>query len=642
MEFSYFGGNMNTQPGVNRRGVYWILRSVIVLALLGFLASPPRAVHASGPYVVDVIYDGHDYNLSDGICYDGVSGCPLRAAIEQATNDGVATTITFSSGIANQTLLVEGYYGMISWAGSYITVNGESNNITISGQNLNDGQSVIRIWGSQNVLENVSIRQSKLDGVQVGDFGGVGEGNSNTLYNVKIYNSVAAGIYIYGSSSAGGNSNSVQSSLIGASSYSDNLCSTSIRNGYAGIYIAGGASNTVISGNRIVCSGNAGIYIAGSGGASTNTQIFNNSIGTDGASFSLGNGEDGIHDDHNSGTVISGNTISGNTLYGVWLHGSTGASLTANKIGTDSYGSTALPNQWEGVAITDSASGNTIGDAYNTSLGNIISGNNGSGVAIASGSYNNVLDGNYIGLGTGGTTVIPNALAGVAFSDVSNNALSASDATANQYIAGNHREGVYVINSYLIFVNSATYIGVAANGAPAGNDLEGVKLDSGTTNTTIRPGKIMYSGGTGIAVFGNTSIGNMLTPSMIGSNVGLPIDLGNDGATDNGMQSPPGPNNWIGYPTITGSNGRHITGSTCPGCDVYIYRATGNPRAAAGGGLFIMYVSADGTGNFGYTIPSGVPAITMIACDTNWGCSEMSPKHEVEGFSIYLPLILRQ
>lgn len=642
MEFRFYGGDMNTQSGSVRRGACWILSLVIVLALLGFLAGPPRAVHASGPYVVDVTYDGHDYNLTDGICSDGVSGCPLRAAIEQATHDGVATTITFSSVIADQTLLVEGSIGMISWAGSYITVNGESNNITISGENLNADQSVIRIWGSQNLLENVSIRQSKWDGIQVGDFGGVGAGNSNTLYNVRIYSSVAAGVYIYGGSSSGGYSNSVQSSLIGASSYSDNLCSTSIRNGYAGIYIDGGASDTVISSNRIVCSGSAGIYVAGNSGASNNTQIYNNSIGTDGASFSLGNSEDGIHDDHNSGTVISGNNISGNTYYGVWLHGSTGASLTANNIGTNSSGSSALPNQWEGVAITDSAYGNTIGDAYNTSLGNIISGNNGSGVAIASGANNNVVDGNYIGLGTGGITVIPNALAGVAFSDVTNNALSASDATANQYIAGNHREGVYVINSSLIFVNSATYIGVAANGAPAGNDLEGVKLDSGTTNTTIRPGKIMYSGGTGIAVVGNTSTGNMLTPSMIGSNVGLPIDLGNDGATDNGTQSPPGPNNWIGYPTITGSNGLHITGSTCPGCGVYIYRATGNPRATAGGGLFIVYVSADGTGNFGYTISSGVPAITMIACDTSWGCSEMSPKHEVVGFSIYLPIILEQ
>jgi trimeric autotransporter adhesin len=313
----------------------------------------------------------------------------------------------------------------------------------------------------------------------------------------------------------------------------------------------------------------------------------------------------------------------------------------SNKIGTNSTGSSALPNAWEGLAITDSATGNTVGDPTNASNRNIISGNNGSGVKITSGANNNGLDGNYIGLGADGNTVIPNALAGVAFFDVSNNALSSGSGNpVKQYIAGNLREGVYALNSSRVIINNATYIGVKVNGTPAGNGLEGVKLDSGTTNAMIRPGKVMNNGGAGIAVVGSSSVGNEFLPVEVGSNTGLPIDLGNDGATNNGTQSPPGPNNWMNYPTITSASGRNVTGSTCPGCYVYIYSTIGNPRAGLGGGILLTHVSASGTGAFGYTLPVSVSAITMVAYDTI-NCSEMSPKYEVVIHTIFMPLVIR-
>lgn len=451
--------------------------------------------------MVNIISDGHDSDLTDGICYYGVSGCTLRAAIEQASHDGVPTTITFSPTIAGQTILLAGTYGTINWTGNSITVDGGSNLITISGQNLNANQSVIQISGNHNSLVFLSIRDSQWDGVQVGDFGGVGAGNYNNLNYLSIYHSVAGGVYIHGSPS-GGNYNSVDYSIIGATNSSDAYCSSATGNGFDGIYIDGGADNTYIYRNRIVCSLNNGIYINGSGGASSNTQIDNNSIGTDGDSSSFGNGWNGVHDEGNSGTQITDNVISGNGQYGVWLHGSTNAMLISNKIGTNNAGNAALPNQLEGVAITDNASSNIIGDPSNASLSNIISGNNRNGVVFTSGANNNELDGNYIGLGADGVSVIPNAWAGVAFFNAPDNFIGGQYSTSrvNQYISGNSREGVYITNSDNIRISSYTYIGVDTSNDAAGNGLEGIKLDSGTTNAVIGPGEVMYNGLTGIAV----------------------------------------------------------------------------------------------------------------------------------------------
>lgn len=126
----------------------------------------------------------------------------------------------------------------------------------------------------------------------------------------------------------------------------------------------------------------------------------------------------------------------------------------------------------------------------------------------------------------------------------------------------------------------------------------------------------------------------------IGYNGGLPIDLGNDGPTDNGTQSLPGPNNWMNYPTISSINGLVITGSAaCVGCTVYIYQAIGNPRAAYGGGDYRLFRYTDATGTFTATLPATVGAVTMVACDNANNCSEMSPEYFVN--KIYLPLVKR-
>lgn len=628
-----------------KRSVHFLLRALLALALLLALLGPAApAVRAAGPYVVNIDTDGPDSNLSDGFCYEGVNGCSLRAAIQQASYDGVTATITFDSGLYGATLYLSNTYGTLYWPGSNITVDGQNNHITISGQNLADYASVIEIQGNRNHLMNISIKDSKWDGVRMGDFTGTGSGNYNLVHNAFIYHSAASGVYIHGSSSDGGNGNNVTYTLIGGASYADNLCATSVNNAVHGILIDGGADNSYIGHNRIVCSANDGIFIDGAGGGAQYTEISNNLIGTDGSSTQLGNGWTGVHDYLASDTVIKNNVISGNLDDGLWLHNDVNAVVTGNKIGTNEAGTSAIPNGASGILISDSATGSAIGSPTDVAKRNIISGNSDSGITLRSGANNNVMDGNYIGLGgSNGNIVIPNALAGVAFFDVNNNALSSGSASIIQWIAGNTREGVYAENSFII-INSATYIGLTANGLPAGNGLQGVMLVD-SSNGFIWPGMVANNVSAGIAVTGNSSTGNDIHPEYVRDNGGLPVDLGNDGHTPNDPgDADTGPNDLFNYPELTGAALHSISGTSCAGCILYIYATTSDPTAAYGGGYLLTQTTANATnGTFTYTLPGDVAAVGIIACHpTADNCSEMSPAYSKTGrYRIYMPLAIK-
>ncbi len=624
--------------------------SLIGLALLG------RPARADGPFVVTVTTD-YNPGAPDGICYNGVvEGCGLREAIKEAfasTNKA----ITFDSSLAGQTFYLTAAYGPLVIAGSGINIDATAagNYITIDGSGLYTNTNVIEIQGNNNTLRHVIVRGLIGDnaatdsdhghGIKIYDPSSNGGANNNLLDDVIVWGNRHHGIVIVGDSLGGGSGNTIAHSLIGAPSWLATSCPTTgdPKNDWGGIVIIGGADNTNINSNQIVCNGTDGIDLwYSSGTVISDTLIQTNKIGTDGTN-AMGNGASGIHDWLATGTQIFNNTVSGNGNHGVWLEGSDHATLTSNRIGTDQSGTAALANSWEGVSISNNAHDNTLGSASNATSRNIIGGNSGSGVAIISGATYNVLDGNYIGLGADGSTVIPNGLAGVVFIGSSNNALSSgSGSPVHQFISGNTREGIYALDSSLVIVNNATYIGVAADTVTSkGNGLQGVFLDTGTAHAIIQPGMVMNNGDAGIAVVGDTSVGNELVPLMIGNNGGLPIDLGNNGHTPNDPgDSDTGPNGLLNYPVITATNDRNITGTACPSGTVYIYLALGNPAAKFGGGTLLTTASADGAGNWNVRLPSGVSAgdITLVANDaaSTHNTSEMRPRAQV-----FLPLTMK-
>jgi len=132
-------------------------------------------------------------------------------------------------------------------------------------------------------------------------------------------------------------------------------------------------------------------------------------------------------------------------------------------------------------------------------------------------------------------------------------------------------------------------------------------------------------------------------PARVQSNGGLPIDLGGDGPTANDPGDfDTGPNNLLNYPVITASAGSTITGTACANCTVWVYRATGNPGAAGGGGVEVDKTGADGSGNWHITLTGGLTRLTvsLVACEGLCGpaanSSEMSPRPV-----LFLPLLRR-
>jgi CSLREA domain-containing protein len=574
---------MNTRESSRR--IVFILLQILVLVLFaaGLLFGPVGRVRSVGPYVVNTASDGPDSDVTDGICYSNVAfGCSLRAAIQQASHDGT-TTITFLGTLAGQTLYLQNAYGQIVMDGNGTYLDGESNNIAISGYYLAAGQSVFQIQGNYNNIYNLTIRDAPQDGIQVGDFNYNGSGNNNIINYVMLIHNGASGVFVFGGSYGGGQHNSINNSLIGTSGWSSSTCNSGEANA-DGIYVASGTLTTTISSNRIVCNNGNGIYLYG-------------------ASY-------------------------------VWVGG--------NKIGNN--GVNAMPNAGNGVLIQgDNARHNLIGTDSLTYLRNVISGNGQDGVML-NGAPNNQIQANMIGSSSDGLSAIPNQLAGVA---VVNHADGTwiGPGSVPLFISGNLREGIYVADSSNDWVSGLIMIGVKNNTAssPLGNGLEGIKLDSGVVNARIVPYFVKYNGGAGIAAVTK----NEIEPIEAYGNGGLAIDLGNDGPTPNDAGGAGlGPDGWLDYPMITSQNGHLISGISCPGCTVYIRWPVGNP-AANGGGYngSIGYAVADwSTGVWSYQ-PFGFSAgqVTLTAqapIGSGNGTSELSPLL-AQLNKIYLPLVRR-
>ena len=305
------------------------------------------------------------------------------------------------------------------------------------------------------------------------------------------------------------------------------------------------------------------------------------------------------------------------------------------------------------------SAGSDHGTAY--IYANTISCHGGSGVEVVDSNYvyvgtqrdNNTSPGNNIGTTANGVGAAGNGYAGVRVAVNSDQVK-----VTNNQIAYNASGGVIIQDgSNMSVINnrlSANYWGLAISGgitesiefnkigtspdgtSPMPNAHEGIIIYGGS-GLYLSANLVAYNGAAGIAVLGNNThaqIGN----NEIRNNGGLPIDLGNDGATINGSRSLPGPNNWLPYPTGT-FNGTGFFGNACPNCIVYIFKAIGNPAGPGGGGIVQAIGQADGSGNWQRTTPAGLTGLnaSFTATDAGGNTSEMSPQK----IYLYLPLIRR-
>lgn len=621
---------MSAQPRTTQTKFVSLILSASLLAFA--LSSSIQLTGAStqapqSNFVVNSTDDTGDINQGDGTCADGAGKCTLRAALNEASaTQYISHTITFDAALTNATFAPA--IDSLILSGSYVTVDGGTRNIKLSGVNLEALRAVMTVKGSYNTVKNLTFigAPANADDIQIRGQSGVGEGSHNTLQNLVTYGSPSgAGIGVYEFTGGGGLNNKLINNVIGVSSASATACVESERNLY-GIRLGAGTIGTTIDGNLIVCNSSDGIFLRGN-----NAVVVNNRIGTNGT-IGLTNKGNGINMRNGAqSNVIGDNVISGNNVNGVLLsEGSSFNQIRANRIGTNSAGTAALPNGQHGVMLSGGSGSNAVGG--NSAVDrNIISGNALNGILLTdAGTDNNLIDSNFIGLNAAGAAAIPNGSYGIGINNAQYNNIGSNSATPLQFISGNTKAGIIAVstNCLLAQINISTYIGLAANAtSPLGNGEEGVLIAGGNC-VYVGAGRISYNGKAGIAVTGNSSSGNRFFPRQVSENGGLAVDLGNDGYTANGSKTPPGPNHWVIHPFVTTINGSTVTGKTCDNCKVIVYKAIGDPTANGGGGTYSSELQADGGGNWSTPLNGGltVSNTTFMSRDIDGSHSEFSPR----------------
>jgi hypothetical protein len=175
-----------------------------------------------------------------------------------------------------------------------------------------------------------------------------------------------------------------------------------------------------------------------------------------------------------------------------------------------------------------------------------------------------VLKGNLIGTNADGDAALPNEGDGVELSDAQWNQIGGLEAGEGNVISGNAGHGVRIqtletgnadINLILgnkIGTNLAATAGL-------GNDDSGVYIEDGNDNEvgSTRDGggnTIAFNGGDGVTV--ETSVNNSVIANSIYANTDLGIDLDDDGATPNDwpFDLDTGPNDLQNYPLINAAS----------------------------------------------------------------------------------------
>ena len=538
-----------------------------------------------------------------------VTNCYLGTSLDGATSKANGAGISIQGGSNGNTI-----GAVIGKAGNLISGN-QTNGIQISGSNgnmiagnfigtnaagtgaLGNGSYGLRVFGSNNSIGAGSISSRN---VVSGNSRGIGletTASSNLVASNFIgttFDGSAAlantedGIQVFGPNNTIGGTGTFERNVISGNGTNGILVSGSAASGnlIEGNYIGTKASGTAALANgggiRIIdtpntkiggiggagnlISGNAGVAVSIEGASSSGTTIQANFIGVDASgTVALANaGGIGISGSNNtiggSGAGM-GNVVSGNTNTGIALFGGSGNNIQGNLIGTNASGTAALAN---GAGIQVTGSNNVVGgDTPGTR--NLVSGNTGIGVAIG-GDANKVLS-NYIGVAANGFTKLGNA-SGVSI--IGSNHVIGGPVAPN-VISGNVNDGIDGQDLTAITIQD-NLIGVDSNGsAPVGNGGVGMRL-SNTTGSTIGGSSAIFrnivcaNGSGGISIEGASSSDNKILGNYVGTDLTRTIRMGNlFGIAVSGS------NNVIGGANST--DGNSVIGNTNSG--IGIANATG-------------------------------------------------------------------
>ncbi|MDX6557960.1 MAG: hypothetical protein QOF72_1009, partial [Blastocatellia bacterium] len=449
------------------------------------------------------------------------NGCTLREAINAANVNASKDTILFSIGSGSLT---------ITPASSLPSLN---NPVYIDGTSQPGfaGQPIIEISGasagtclyvpvsgSGSTIRGLAINRCNGHGISIDGSNDVIQGN---YIGTNIAGTASAPV-LYSSIFLAGSNNQIG----GTSPSSRNVLSG---NGHQGIAMTG--SGNTIQGNYIGTNASGTAAIGGGAifvfqGASNN--MIGGSAGTSAGGSCTG-----------ACNLVSGNngSVSINTFSG---NGATNNTVQGNFIGLNVSGTGTIPNSGGGVTLSG-VSGNHI-------VGNVISGNNGTGLSLYDGgsptpigAANNDVRGNFIGTNPTGTAAFGNTGSGIDLhGGAHNNTIGGTSLVDRNVIAGNAGSGINInnfngaANNNVVYGN---YIGTNAAGSArlqnnsdgisivgvSGNQIGGTlvgqgNLISGNNNRGITLGTGSPGGGLpGVAADGNFVQGNLIGTNAAGT-----------------------------------------------------------------------------------------------------------------------------
>ncbi|MDJ0780924.1 MAG: right-handed parallel beta-helix repeat-containing protein [Desulfosarcinaceae bacterium] len=499
---------------------------VTIMAITGLITT-----HAAA-FVVNLSGDASDADLTDGVCDTNLVAllqqCTLRAAIEQANANAGLDTITFS------------ILTLPLGAGVPAVIQPTTNLPTITDPLEIDGYT--QPLSAQATATTPAVLKVILDGSNVpAGIGLLFETDDSRVRGLVVHSWETSGILVRG------DRNTLRGNYVGT----DESGTVALPNG-EGISIGG--SDNVIGGRsparRNIISGNTSIGLMLS---SAGNVVEGNFFGTDPTTtLDLGNGSTAPPGALNGAIVVEGpdntigaanpdamNVIAGNSI-GIHLRpNSNGTKVRGNHIGTDLDGTSASIGLGNGVGIYIDGNGTQIGSVQPDGR-NIIANNISTGMEVW--GDDNLVVGNYIGLDSAGTTVLPNGGNGIQVFGSRNQIGDVADGAAN-VISGNNHAGITVSyyenfatgNKVIPAANRilANLIGLDAAGTVGvGNGVDGILLFNATL--TLIGGQdagmgniIAANGGDGVRIekFGpNLAGGNILQGNVIGQDtVGNPM-----------------------------------------------------------------------------------------------------------------------
>lgn len=393
-----------------------------------------------------------------------------------------------------------------------------------------------------------------------------------------------------------------------------------------------------------------------------------------------------LHGTPTAGSALTinsgGNTIQSLTItefpnHGIVLSGTnaTGNTIIDNFIGIElGNADPALGNGGSGILIELGAQDNIIGGltpAERNTIGNNTIGVHISGIGGATlpadDTRNNAVQGNFIGLSEDGIQPRPNATGILIDISANTNIIGGADPNAVNYISSNTGDGIVIggtntdsntiqgnvigrntsdlpepNNNGIVIENNATNTAISEN-TITDNTNAGILIRSGGSNSLITANTITDNN-TGIVIVNANSIQNTISQNITRANIGLAIDLGDNGITVNDAGDPDtGANQLQNFPQLNYAvdNGTTTTlvgfmdglPSTAP-YDIEVFEVTGTGDTNGEGDNYLSTLTTprSTTDVVLGTLSSGLVGqeLSTTATDSNGNTSEFSNNIIVE------------